>query len=139
MNLDARRNVILSFIVLVIGIYLFRLFYMQVLDETWTLRAQEIADHNRRWFFSQEFFDLIVDELTTNFKLAFEELSLCNNYKLWINHWNHLLTYPEIINFIKNNQDLECPTQQTLNQLMLICQTRLDRLQTTTKDSIIKL
>ena len=44
MNLDARRNVILSFIVLVVGIYLIRLFYMQVIDDTWTLRAQEIAE-----------------------------------------------------------------------------------------------
>jgi len=50
MNLDARRNVILSFIVLVIGIYLFRLFYMQVLDETWTLRAQEIAEKRKEIF-----------------------------------------------------------------------------------------
>ena len=102
-------------------------------------QAQAIADHNRRWFFSQEFFDLVVDELTTNFKLAFEELSLCNNYKSWIDRWNHFLTYPEMINFIKNNQDVEFPTQQTINQLMQICQTRLDMLQTTTKDSIIKL
>jgi hypothetical protein len=102
-------------------------------------QAQAIADHNRQWFFSQEFFDLVVDELTTNFKLAFEELSFCNNYKSWIDRWNHFLTYPEMINFIKNNQDVEFPTQQTINQLMQICQTRLDTLQTTTKDSIIKL
>ena len=50
MNLDARRNVILSFIVLVVGIYLIRLFYMQVIDDTWTLRAQEIAEKRKEIF-----------------------------------------------------------------------------------------
>jgi penicillin-binding protein 2 len=50
MNLDARRNVILVFIFLVIGIYLFKLFYMQVIDETWALRAQEIAEKRKEIF-----------------------------------------------------------------------------------------
>ena len=50
MNLDARRNVILSFIFLVVGIYLVRLFYMQVIDDTWTLRAQEIAEKRKEIF-----------------------------------------------------------------------------------------
>jgi penicillin-binding protein 2 len=50
MNLDARRNVILSFIFLVVGIYLIRLFYMQVVDDTWTLRANEIAEKRKEIF-----------------------------------------------------------------------------------------
>lgn len=50
MNLDARRNVILSFIFLVVGIYLIRLFYMQVIDDTWTLRANEIAEKRKEIF-----------------------------------------------------------------------------------------
>jgi hypothetical protein len=102
-------------------------------------QAQKIANYNRQWFFSQEFFDLIVDELTTNLESAFQELDFCNNYKPWIDRWNYLLTYPQIINFLKKNQDLGLPTQQTINQCMQICQNRLDRLQKTTKDSIIKL
>ncbi len=50
MNLDARRNVILSFIFMVVGIYLVRLFYMQVIDDTWTLRANEIAEKRKEIF-----------------------------------------------------------------------------------------
>ncbi|MEN9698911.1 MAG: hypothetical protein RLZZ301_109 [Bacteroidota bacterium] len=50
MNLDARRNVILAFIVFVGIIYTFRLFYMQVIDDTWTLRAQEIAEKRKEVF-----------------------------------------------------------------------------------------
>ncbi len=47
MNLDARRYVILIFIVLVGIIYTLRLFYMQVVDDTWKLRAQEIAEKRK--------------------------------------------------------------------------------------------
>ena len=44
MNFDIRRYVILSFIILVGFLYTFRLFYMQVVDDTWTLRAHEVAE-----------------------------------------------------------------------------------------------
>jgi penicillin-binding protein 2 len=47
MNFDARKYVIISFIVLVGMIYTIRLFYMQVIDDTWTLRAQEIAEKRK--------------------------------------------------------------------------------------------
>lgn len=44
MNTDNRKYVILTFFVLVSIIYAIRLFYMQVIDESWTLKAQEIAE-----------------------------------------------------------------------------------------------
>jgi penicillin-binding protein 2 len=47
MNFDARRYVIIAFIILVGVIYTIRLFYMQVIDDTWTLRAQEIAEKRK--------------------------------------------------------------------------------------------
>lgn len=47
MNFDARKYVIITFIVLVGIIYSTRLFYMQVIDDTWTLRAQEIAEKRK--------------------------------------------------------------------------------------------
>jgi penicillin-binding protein 2 len=47
MNFDARKYVIITFIVLVGIIYATRLFYMQVIDDTWTLRAQEIAEKRK--------------------------------------------------------------------------------------------
>jgi penicillin-binding protein 2 len=47
MNFDARRYVIVAFIGLVGIIYTLRLFYMQVVDDTWTLRAQEIAEKRK--------------------------------------------------------------------------------------------
>jgi len=44
MNLDGRKYVIIVFFGLVGIIYLARLFFMQVVDDTWKLRAQEIAE-----------------------------------------------------------------------------------------------
>jgi len=47
MNLDARKYVILVFVILVGIVYLIRLFFMQVVDDTWKLRAQEIAEKRK--------------------------------------------------------------------------------------------
>jgi penicillin-binding protein 2 len=47
MNFDSRKIVIITFIIAIGILYVFRLFYMQVLDDTWTLRAQEIAERRK--------------------------------------------------------------------------------------------
>lgn len=47
MNLDGRKYVILVFIFLVGFIYLIRLFFMQVVDDSWKLRAQEISEKRK--------------------------------------------------------------------------------------------
>ncbi|MBM3417839.1 MAG: penicillin-binding protein 2 [Bacteroidetes bacterium] len=47
MNFEGRRYVIIVFMLLVGVIYSFRLFYMQVVDDTWKLRAQEIAEKRK--------------------------------------------------------------------------------------------
>ena len=47
MNLENRKYVIIGFILLVGFIYTSRLFYMQVVDDTWVLRAQEIAEKRK--------------------------------------------------------------------------------------------
>lgn len=44
MNLDGRKYVILVFVILVGIIYTVRLFFMQVMDDSWKLMAQEIAE-----------------------------------------------------------------------------------------------
>jgi penicillin-binding protein 2 len=48
MNLDGRKYVILVFVILVGVIYLARLFFMQVVDDTWKLRANEISEKQIR-------------------------------------------------------------------------------------------
>jgi len=89
------------------------------------IQAQEIADYNQQWFFSQNFFALIIDELKTNLKLAFEELDRCNNFKRWIDRWTHLLSYPEIVEFLNTNQSPYEPNKNIIDQLMSIAQNKL--------------
>ncbi len=47
MNFDTRRYVIFTFILVVGVIYIIRLFYMQVIDDSWALRAQQIAEKRK--------------------------------------------------------------------------------------------
>ncbi|MES2588460.1 MAG: penicillin-binding transpeptidase domain-containing protein [Bacteroidota bacterium] len=47
MNFDSRKYVVIIFFLLVGFIYSTRLFYMQIIDESWTLRAQEIAEKRK--------------------------------------------------------------------------------------------
>lgn len=47
MNFDSRKFVILTLFILVGVLYSVRLFYMQIIDESWTLRAQEIAEKRK--------------------------------------------------------------------------------------------
>lgn len=47
MNLESRKYVIIFFIVSISVVFSVRLFYMQVIDDTWVLRAQEIAEKRK--------------------------------------------------------------------------------------------
>lgn len=89
------------------------------------LQAQEIANYNHQWFFSQDFFNLVINELKTNLKLAFEELELCNNYTAWINRWKKFFTYPEIVEFLNTNQDITSPTKSQVNSVMKLAQDKI--------------
>jgi hypothetical protein len=87
-------------------------------------QARSIADYNRRWFFSKDFFDLIITELKTNLKLAFEELEQCANYKFWIDQWEHFLSYPEIVNFLNTSQYTYFPTKESVEQAINLARSR---------------
>lgn len=47
MKFDSRKYVIITFFILIGIIYIFKLFYMQVVDDSWKLRAQQIAEKRR--------------------------------------------------------------------------------------------
>lgn len=48
MNAEGRKYVVLLFFIIVTVIYTTRLFYMQVIDDSWTLRAQQIAEKENK-------------------------------------------------------------------------------------------
>jgi hypothetical protein len=88
-------------------------------------QAQAVADYNKKHFFSKEFFELVTDELKTNLKVAFDDLDQCNNYQAWINRCQQLITYPEVIEFLKNNQNDFAPTKQSFDYLLESAQNQL--------------
>jgi hypothetical protein len=58
-------------------------------------QAQIIADHNRRHFFSTEFFHRVVDELRTNLATALNELEQTNTSRIWIERRKQIWNLPE--------------------------------------------
>ncbi|MEY4860399.1 MAG: hypothetical protein RL059_98 [Bacteroidota bacterium] len=47
MNIANRKYIIVLFMLVIGMLYSLRLFYMQVIDDTWVLRAQEIAEKRK--------------------------------------------------------------------------------------------
>jgi hypothetical protein len=60
------------------------------------LQAQQIADYNKNYFFSQDFFRLINDELTQNLKTALHTAHSTNTGQQWINWRCKLSTVNEL-------------------------------------------
>jgi hypothetical protein len=58
-------------------------------------KAQVIADHNRQLFFSQEFFDRVINELNNNLIVGLEELENTNTSRLLINQRKITCKIPE--------------------------------------------
>jgi hypothetical protein len=81
-------------------------------------QARAIAEYNRQHFFSQEFFNQVVNELKTNLATAFAELDNPKNYK--IDYWNKLAATPEIIDFVSANQEIYWPTKTDLEYVLSV-------------------
>jgi hypothetical protein len=88
-------------------------------------QAQIIADYNRRHFFSQEFFEMVAGELTTNLKIAFKKLHSDNNYYAWLNRWNERLLNKSLLDYLDTNQDCRYPSSTQINFVKKIVQDRL--------------
>jgi hypothetical protein len=88
-------------------------------------QARAIAEYNKKRFFSQEFFDLVVNELKTNLKFVFDEFIIHNNYQPWISRWNELMAHPEIIEFLNNNKNTKSPTKSQVEFIMNLAKSKL--------------
>jgi hypothetical protein len=66
------------------------------------IEAQDIANYNREHFFSQEFFNQVTGELTTNLTTALAEVEQTKDYQAWIDRWNTNLSDPDILAYVTN-------------------------------------
>jgi hypothetical protein len=75
-------------------------------------KARAIANYNKKRFFSKEFFEQIVGELTTNLRSAFTELQINNTGQIFYNHWQEFKD-----NTLIQNELLKIRSQQDANDL----------------------
>jgi hypothetical protein len=88
------------------------------------VEAQAIAEYNKKHFFSQEFFDIVINELKTNLKSAFTEIELYKNYISWVSRWKQLLTHSEVTKFLEINQNVKEPTKSQIDFIMKLIQSK---------------
>jgi hypothetical protein len=88
-------------------------------------QAQVIAEYNKKHFFSAEFFNKLTQELKTNLTLAFNELEQCNNYQPFIDRWQKLMSYPQVVEFLNTNQDTKMVSKEVVDLWIETAQTQL--------------
>jgi hypothetical protein len=89
-------------------------------------KAKAIANYNRDWFFSDDFWNLIVDELKKNLELAFKELKSSDNFQFYIDHWNKLLANPEVVEFLDSDQTFFMK-RSSVEQILNTAKTKLEK------------
>ena len=89
-------------------------------------QAQAIADYNKRHFFSQAFFDRIVDELTTNLKIGLDQVAHCTNYQGWLDHWDRKLANPDIVNYLADRHSPFSPNLPDIDHIKTLIHTKLN-------------
>ena len=88
-------------------------------------QAQVVAEYNKKHFFSAEFFNKLIQELKTNLTLAFGKLEQCNNYQPFIDRWQKLMSYPQVVEFLNTNQDTKMVSKEVVDLWIETAQTQL--------------
>lgn len=88
--------------------------------------AQEIADYNREHFFSQDFFNLVIGELTANLTTALVDIEYTKNYQGWIDRWEQDLRDPDIFEHIANASELPWATFTAINNIRSLINRKLN-------------
>jgi hypothetical protein len=88
--------------------------------------AQIIAKHNQEHFFSQEFFNQVIDELTANLTTALAEVEQTKDYQMWIDRWEQLLSDPDILESVTNESNLHKITLSAINNIKSIINHKLN-------------
>ena len=79
--------------------------------------SQAVAEYNKKYFFSQEFFNLAITELKNNLQSAVTQLHKINSFKSFIDRWEHWITFKEIKDFLEDEKPGQHPTIPTIKQV----------------------
>jgi hypothetical protein len=88
--------------------------------------AQAIAEYNREHFFSQEFFNFVINELTANLTTALAEVKHIKNYQAWIDRWDTYLSDPDVLESVTNELNLHKPTLTSIKNIKSIINHKLN-------------
>lgn len=66
-------------------------------------QAYNIAEYNKQYFFSDEFFNKIITELKYNLNQGFAQFEKINTYNAYYDHWKTMLNCTTIANYLKTN------------------------------------
>lgn len=80
--------------------------------------AQQIAVFNHKRFFSQEFFDQLISELTNNLISAFDQQRRLPYNKIWLDKHGQALTDKVTAQWLRDNQDLAYPTYEQIKTVL---------------------
>ena len=83
-------------------------------------KAQAITDYNKKHFFSEKFFNQVITELKNNLQLAINQVRETNNFKPFIDRWEHFLAFKEINNFLENPLPGEIHTKKQVETVLKI-------------------
>jgi len=88
--------------------------------------AQAVSDYNRQHFFSQEFFNQVIDELTANLTTALAEVEQTKDYQMWSDRWEQLLHDPDILECVTNTTSVIIPNLTAINNIKSIINHKLN-------------
>ena len=89
-------------------------------------QAQAIADYNREHFFSEEFFNQVIDELTTNLTTALAEVEQTKDYQMWSDRWEQLLHDPDILECVTNTTSVIIPNLTAIDNIKTLINHKLN-------------
>jgi hypothetical protein len=93
---------------------------------TWTdeqrrnnkLRMEKIAKHNQQYFFSDDFFNLVTNELRTNLCEALDQMKKNPGFTKWLELWQPRLQVPEIQKFLDHTQNPFLPNRDQYERIL---------------------
>ena len=90
------------------------------------IQAREIADYNRKHFFSPEFFNQVIDELTANLTSAINEVTHTTNYQGWLDRWNKYLSDPDILEHATTQPAINVLNISAVNNIIALINSKLN-------------
>jgi hypothetical protein len=88
--------------------------------------AQSIANYNQVHFFSQEFFDQVIGELTANLTTALVSVEFTKDYQMWIDRWEQLLPNADILECVTNTTSVIVPNLTAIDNIRSMINRKLN-------------